>query len=473
MTVRNLNTTTDYATWALAIAGLPAPLVANVILEDQDGATYAEKVSLDSRNMGGFTLTLQRKTGVAKPTISYGADFEAVIRVSNTIGIILDGLITDCGTGTARKGLQVGPDGAGGAAGANTVTAQNCNFVVNTTGAAVDVSSYGAGNTQTVTINDCVFSSTYAQALIITGVAASITLQYNRCSTTGTIGGAGRAWDFTGASDLTATITQLNMNTNLASASSLGTPFTLNAQTRTIIATITNCRFFGLWDSAVTQINSSSGTCTATIRFCTFVNTYLVSGGATTSILKFADASGNDTFNFRDNILTSLAVANSAGVGMLNLSTAAALAATTSDYNVFYLVNATGNNITSQNGTDYTTLAAWQAATVHDDNSKSGSPDFTNIATGNLHISNTSIAAGAGVAIGGVTTDLDGLTRPNPPAIGAYEPLPEGLLSPNDIDLMTIDDEVESSFSTYDTTTGIAPAPVVTGNWWPFQEDVN
>jgi hypothetical protein len=43
-------------------------------------------------------------------------------------------------------------------------------------------------------------------------------------------------------------------------------------------------------------------------------------------------------------------------------------------------------------------------------------------APGNLHIATGSPAGGAGTATGAPAKDLDGVNRPNPPAIGAYEP---------------------------------------------------
>ena len=51
----------------------------------------------------------------------------------------------------------------------------------------------------------------------------------------------------------------------------------------------------------------------------------------------------------------------------------------------------------------------------------SGDPLF-HAAPANLHITPSSPAAGAGTATGAPSTDLDNVARPNPPAIGAYEP---------------------------------------------------
>lgn len=71
VTVRNLTTLVDYATWTLALAALPNPLVADVVLEDQNAATYAETVTVGVA-AGGFTLTLRGRTWATRPTINAG-----------------------------------------------------------------------------------------------------------------------------------------------------------------------------------------------------------------------------------------------------------------------------------------------------------------------------------------------------------------------------------------------------------------
>jgi Right handed beta helix region len=64
------------------------------------------------------------------------------------------------------------------------------------------------------------------------------------------------------------------------------------------------------------------------------------------------------------------------------------------------------------------------SGTVADHNLTSD-PLFVNSAGADFHLLSGSSALGAGVAIGGITTDFDGVTRPNPPSIGAYE-VPSG-----------------------------------------------
>src|SRR5205085_1790505 len=79
------------------------------------------------------------------------------------------------------------------------------------------------------------------------------------------------------------------------------------------------------------------------------------------------------------------------------------------------------------------TLAAWQAATGKDANSISADPLYGS--TTNLQPQPGSPVIAAGQTIAGITTDILGVARNNPPSIGAYEnaqvpPTPTPTLSP-------------------------------------------
>jgi uncharacterized repeat protein (TIGR01451 family) len=78
-------------------------------------------------------------------------------------------------------------------------------------------------------------------------------------------------------------------------------------------------------------------------------------------------------------------------------------------------VGATGGST----GTFYATLALWQAATSQDANSISADPTF--VSATDLHVQAGSPVLAAGSTIAGITTDIDGETRDNPPDIGADE----------------------------------------------------
>jgi hypothetical protein len=93
-------------------------------------------------------------------------------------------------------------------------------------------------------------------------------------------------------------------------------------------------------------------------------------------------------------------------------------ASITCNYNLFYTA---GSNYVRWNGTDYSTMAGWRAATPGADaNSVTGNPSYTSVSTGNLTIGAASPAANAGIT-GMVTDDITKGSRNNPPEIGAFE----------------------------------------------------
>lgn len=94
-----------------------------------------------------------------------------------------------------------------------------------------------------------------------------------------------------------------------------------------------------------------------------------------------------------------------------------------SDYNLYDATGASGTvHIATYNGTDYATLAAYQAATGKDSNSITGDPEFISPSTGDLHVAATSPVVGAGTPLAAVTRDFDGDARSaTAPCIGADE----------------------------------------------------
>ena len=91
-----------------------------------------------------------------------------------------------------------------------------------------------------------------------------------------------------------------------------------------------------------------------------------------------------------------------------------------SNYNNLYLAAPTGTNFIGFNGTNYATLASWQAGSSKDANSVAENPQFTNVAANNF------IPTAAGMdnkgTPAGVTTDIAGVTRnAATPDVGAYE----------------------------------------------------
>lgn len=92
-----------------------------------------------------------------------------------------------------------------------------------------------------------------------------------------------------------------------------------------------------------------------------------------------------------------------------------------SNYND-YVVNPTGSGVKAIGQIATTaslTLADWRTATSQDLNSISADPLF--VSNTDLRPYSGSPVLGAGVQIAGITTDFLGVTRGNPPSIGAYE----------------------------------------------------
>jgi len=88
-------------------------------------------------------------------------------------------------------------------------------------------------------------------------------------------------------------------------------------------------------------------------------------------------------------------------------------------------VSSNNNDLYSSSGplglwgaVDQSNLAAWQSASFGDAASVSANPNF--VSNTNLHTCQSALN-GAGVAVSGITTDYAGVTRGNPPDIGAYE----------------------------------------------------
>ena len=86
-----------------------------------------------------------------------------------------------------------------------------------------------------------------------------------------------------------------------------------------------------------------------------------------------------------------------------------------SNYNDLY---AAGAMLAIWNAANQADLAAWRTASGQDANSKSINPSFVSVT--DLHPANMGLDA-AGTAVSGITTDYAGVTRGNPPDIGAYE----------------------------------------------------
>ncbi|WP_460500548.1 beta strand repeat-containing protein, partial [Hymenobacter agri] len=138
-------------------------------------------------------------------------------------------------------------------------------------------------------------------------------------------------------------------------------------------------------------------------------------------------ATASSALDVRNNIIAITANVTTAAKYFGFYTSAANVTGSTLDYNDYYLAGSgsatffVGNlNGTSLNSS--ATLAAWQTATGQEANSKSVDPQFAQTTTVPFNLTPASVTLNsAGTPISGITTDYAGVTRSNPPDIGAIE----------------------------------------------------
>ncbi len=152
----------------------------------------------------------------------------------------------------------------------------------------------------------------------------------------------------------------------------------------------------------------------ATSTYSLYYNTFYVHGPATTTSSTYAwRRTVAAPYILKDNIFFNGRTAG--GTGSHYAVYDAVTATLTSDYNDIY---SAAGPLGYFGGADVLNLAAWQVATTGDVNSVSADPTF--VSATDLHPTNLALN-NAGVAIPGITTDYDGITRGNPPDMGALE----------------------------------------------------
>jgi hypothetical protein len=127
---------------------------------------------------------------------------------------------------------------------------------------------------------------------------------------------------------------------------------------------------------------------------------------------------GVTNLDIRDNIFAN-SINNTSGVATAYAiyCESAASAFTDINHNDYFASGPEG--VLGFLGSNRTLLAQWQGATGKDGNSIASDPLFNS--NENLRPQAGSPVLGAGTPIGGITTDFLGVTRGNPPSIGAYE----------------------------------------------------
>ena len=165
----------------------------------------------------------------------------------------------------------------------------------------------------------------------------------------------------------------------------------------------------GIWDESGATNNNN-------IYFNSVYIGGIVSSGVTSLTSALYSNANTSTRDYRNNILYNARSGGSSGKHYAIVI--AGLANTTIDYNDYF---ATGSGLLGRIGTfDKADLTAWKLGTGQDSHSLSINPGFTNPGGASV-LDYYASAVLPGVSGTGITTDFDGLTRGNPPKMGALE----------------------------------------------------
>ena len=153
-------------------------------------------------------------------------------------------------------------------------------------------------------------------------------------------------------------------------------------------------------------------------------NSVSLDGSATPNLSSVCAIVGDNdlTYRIRNNIFANYTVAQSGNPKHVafkpNINVVGAVGSVF-DNNIFHVPNAGNGFIARIGGTNYATLAAWQAVSSQNANSLTLAPPFVNNIT-DLHLSSNALN-GLGITLPSVTVDIDGDPRGTPPSIGADE----------------------------------------------------
>jgi len=128
----------------------------------------------------------------------------------------------------------------------------------------------------------------------------------------------------------------------------------------------------------------------------------------------YIDISTSNALNIQNNIL---GITGSNGKRYAIYVTGGSGIFTNINYNNYTVIS--GSGLIGYLSSDRSTLANWKTATGKDANSINASVSFTS--SSDLHLTSGGSVEGAGIAISGITTDIDGDTRASSPTIGADE----------------------------------------------------
>ncbi len=399
----------------------------------------ADRVTIDGSNSGGTdrSLTFTNTATTAPTVISIVSLGTGTGATNNTVKNcnISTGVATTIGYGISVGGSTPGTTGADN----DNVTIQNNSITVAPIGiyaaGTASVTSGGDDNLL-ITGNTIDYNATLASIGIQVGNALTSTISLNTISEQTSVAQAPTAISLeTGFVSSTVTRNTITKSLNTNSSGYGGRGITVGTGTATSNLTISNNFVAGVNGTNFSSFTNSSsmGICIGTIGNSSTltttaggINLYYNSvsmtgsmGSGSTSAITAAIyvGTGATALDIRNNIFSSTQVATSTTQKNYAIYSAAANTAyTTINYNDYYVTNTfnTASAVLGFLSSDRTTLAAIQTGFGGNVNSQVADPAFTS--TTNLHIpaATSSILESGGTAIGGITTDIDGDTRPGP-----------------------------------------------------------
>jgi hypothetical protein len=459
---------------ALNLAGISGDLTVN-ITSDLTGETGAVALNqLSEVGAGGYTVTI-KPSGAPRVISGSGATNNGLINLNGADRIVFDGslsggtdrslTITNTQTGTSTVFWIKSASAANGANnntiknciinGAGTTTAQTTAGILAGSGTTIGGPAEAPNNNNTVTNNHIyrVQNSLYNQGNVgfdqnwtITNNEFGSTVEADKNRFRGML--MGNANNFTISGNTVLGVTNFDAtagaNTGIQLAFTLSNGTVTNnriSNVKNLSATGTGA--FGMQLGATTTTNvliannfiwdiQAAGSATVasnghgiTINGAATTGAYKIyhnsinlntnqASGTTAALNITAAVVAAGAIDLRNNILANTQTSGATRFAVF--SAAAANVFSTINYNDYF-----AQNVGSLGGTVRPTLADWQTATGQDANSKAVDPLF--VSPTDLHLQPTSPLLGQGIGGLGVTTDIDGQTRDNPPDIGADEVL--------------------------------------------------
>jgi hypothetical protein len=403
-----------------------------------NGADY---VTIDGSNSGGTdkSLTITNSSTAATTAAIWVASLGTGAGATNNTFKNLNiatGTSSSSTFGIAIGGATIGSTGADN----DNITVQNNAITVASTGIyAIGNAAVSTAGLDNLTITDNSITHNGSTTPVygiragggLNGSIANNILDIQTSASTALVG-ISLETDFVSAS---VTRNKINRLTTSATGGYGGRGITVGTGTASSAITISNNMITGVNGSNWTGFTNSSsmgivigaiGNSTTLTTTTGGVNIYYNSvnlygnhsfGSATVTAALYV-GSGATALDVRNNIFVN-SLNNTTTAGSINYgvySAAAASAFTNINYNDYYLpstANSTGK--IGFLGSDQATLALWKTATTQEANSLNVSPVFTS--NTDLHIGSGpsgNFLESAGTAIGGITTDIDGNTRPGP-----------------------------------------------------------